>query len=192
MNNFKESLKQLENNLINYYKLPFFEKRNLIACFEKNSEEHFNELVKSINLSRLSNTEYTSIVNFKEFLNSLIESKFVIISKYENEIAYLLFNKSFELGVLIAIQQNRITDVKELNAYPFILSLAYIVSIAKGKKYGQHFIEKFVAFSDESNIPIYLYCEKSLISYYKKLNFQIAKDTPNYEGNYLLVHFPVL
>ena len=148
----------------------------------KYNKKFFLNLFKEISKSNQINE--TSKENAIRFIKWIIHYRCLIITgKTPCQICFKVVKKDFSLFAQIAFSLNAIRGIPY---FDFVLEIHYLVAVKEGFGVGAKFIKDFIAFSDSVKLPIVLYCEPSLVSYYNKFGF-VAKSI-NYQGYYLMVY----
>lgn len=131
----------------------------------------------------LTNNLPKEVVMFTNYLLSL--NDFFILSNLNNEFAFRLIKKDFSLYIEIAISLNTST-IRPMNNCKYNLEIFFIISHKKHTHVGSNFLNNFLKFQKQINIPVVLYCSNELISFYKKFNFKLIRKNSNDE--YLMIY----
>lgn len=124
----------------------------------------------------------------------VIETYFKVVSSIKNYVIYRSGNPVFRLTLtnnrfscLADIELEANVNIPELAQYPYVIGLLYIVvaDLDSGNKVGKRFVRQLVCQAHNQSLPVYLYCEPALVSYYQAIGFTRVRE--NKTGQQLMI-----
>lgn len=182
----KDKLIQLKNYLNQMFYTYDNVKLNVLLELKQYNDNIFSEY-----MPYLENFKYSYKLSF-EYLFYRLLSWIYSLEGFKirniNNSSIELISEKFDLIATIELQLNITGAIDIFPKNQFLFELHYICSVKEGLGVGKKFIKQFLEFyNNEPNIPLVLYCEKDLLTYYQKLGFK--EQYKNNKNEYLMLYF---